>query len=307
MISPRKDFGNLSTASGLVAIVLWSTTFAFARSMSEKVGPVTSGAAVYLVGGVFCLARLAFSGRSPAEVLKVDRRYLFGCGGLFVFYTAAIYLAVGFAKNREQLLEVALINYLWPSLTVLFSLALLNKRASAWLFPGTILAITGVFLVMTQGAAISWSGWRDHLRQNPTAYALALCAAVAWGLYSNLARRWSEEGSRGAVELFVPVTGLILLVLRLAVDEPSYWNLRVVGEATGLGVVTTLGYILWDLAMRKGNLLLVAACSYFTPLLSSIVSSVYLGVAPGPKLWIGCLLLVGGSLMTWYSVSVART
>ena len=75
---------------------------------------------------------------------------------MFIFYTAAIYLAVGLAKDREQLLEIALVNYLWPALTVLFSLPLLKKRASLWLVPGTALALTGVFLVMTQGAHVSW-------------------------------------------------------------------------------------------------------------------------------------------------------
>ena len=75
------------------------------------------------------------------------------------------------------------------------------------------------------------------------------------------------------------------------------------GEASGLAVVTTLAYFLWDVSMRKGNLLLVVACSYFTPMLSTLVSCVYLRLSPSPRLWIGCLLLVCGSLITWLSVS----
>ena len=139
----RRNPGNLSTGSGLGAILLWSTTFAFARSLSEQVGPLTAGAAVYLIGGAFCLVRLVWSAKTVAQFLKLARPYLLGCGFLFVFYTAAIYLAVGLAKDREQLLEIALVNYLWPALTVLFSLPLLKKRASLWLVPGTVLALTG--------------------------------------------------------------------------------------------------------------------------------------------------------------------
>jgi drug/metabolite transporter (DMT)-like permease len=55
--------------------------------------------------------------------------------------------------------------------------------------------------------------------------------------------------------------------------------------------------------MREGNLLFVAACSYFTPLLSTFVSCLYLQVTPGWRLWIGCLAIVGGSLLTWLSLS----
>ena len=294
---------DLNTASGLGAILLWSATFAFARSLSEQVGPLTAGAAAYLIGGSFCLLRLASSSAPLNRFLRIPRLYLFGCGSLFVCYTAAIYLAVGLAGSREQLLEIALVNYLWPAMTVLCSLLLLKKRSNCWLVHGTALALIGVFLVMTQGSKVSWNSLTEHLRNNPVAYALALAAAISWALYSNLTRRWSGPESDGAVELFIPATGLVLLALRLLTTEPTHWSLRAVGEASGLAVVTTLAYFLWDVSMRKGNLLLVVACSYFTPMLSTLVSCVYLRLSPSPRLWIGCLLLVSGSLMTWRSVS----
>jgi drug/metabolite transporter (DMT)-like permease len=302
----RRNLGNLSTGSGLGAILLWSTTFAFARSLSERIVPLTAGAAAYLIGGSFCMLRLASSQKRFRQIVKLPRLYLLGCGSLFVFYTAALYVAVGLAKDREQLLEIALMNYLWPALTILFSLPLLKKRASLWLIPGTALALTGVFLVTTQGARFSWMSWRGAVQNNPAAYALALAAAITWALYSNLTRRWSGPQSDGAVELFVPATGIVLLALRLMATEPTAWSLRVMAEASGLAVVTSLAYILWDLAMRKGNLLLVVACSYFTPLLSTGVSCLYLKVSPDPKLWIGCALLISGSLVTWRSVSDPR-
>jgi hypothetical protein len=99
---------DLSTGSGLGAIILWSATFAFARNLSEKVGPLTGGAAVYLIGGSFCLLRLASSSAPWHRLLQLPPLYLFGCGSLFVFYTAVLYLAVGLAKKREQLLGIAL-------------------------------------------------------------------------------------------------------------------------------------------------------------------------------------------------------
>jgi drug/metabolite transporter (DMT)-like permease len=255
-----------------------------------------------LVGGIFCLARLVLSSGGVAQALRLPRRYLLGCGFLFVFYSAAIYLAVGLSRDRKQLLEIALLNYLWPALTILLSLPLLKKRASAWLLPGTALALAGVFLVMTQDTAISWAAWREHLQASPAACALAVAAAVSWGLYSNLARRWAPPESNGAVELFIPATGLVLLALRFVVDESTHWNLQALGEALGLAAVTSLGYVLWETAMRRGNLLLVAACSYLTPLFSTFVSCLYLNVPPGPKLWIGCLLLVAGSFISWRAV-----
>ena len=298
---PNRD--PLSTGSGLGAILLWSATFAFARSLSEQVGPLTAGAAAYLIGGGFCLARRWWSGKTLNDFLKLPPPYLLGCGSLFVLYTAFIYSAVGLAKDREQVLEIALLNYLWPALTLLFSLPLLKHRASLWLLPGTGLALSGVFLVMTQDARVSWPSFRQHLEGNPAAYVLALAAAISWGLYSNLTRRWAAPDSDGAVELFMPATGLVLLAMRLLVREPAAWSWSAAGEVCALAAITTSAYILWDVSMRKGNLLLVVAASYFTPLLSTLVSCAYLKVSPSPKLWIGCLLLVAGSLVSWRSVS----
>lgn len=292
-----------NTAGGLVAILLWSASFALARSLAERVGPLTAAASVYLIGGAICFLRRGWRRTGRDDRGKLSRRYLFGCGFLFVLYTALIYLAVGLAKDREQVLEVALVNYLWPAGTILFSLPLLRHRARLLLLPGTALALAGVFLVMTQGTRVSWSAFVDHLRGNPAAYLCALVAAIAWALYSNLTRRWTERGDRGAVEWFILATGVVLLLMRLLAGERSTWSAPALGEAILLGAITALAYALWDGAMRRGNLLLVVACSYGTPLLSTLVSCAYLKVAPGPRLWIGCLVLVAGSLISWRSVS----
>ena len=295
---------NLSTAAGLGALVLWSTTFALARSLSERVGPLTAGASVYLIGGLVCLLRLLAKPSSASGRLKqLPRTYLVGCGGLFIFYTAAIYGAVGWAKSREQLLEIALVNYLWPALTVLGSLLLLTKRASVWLAPGTLLGITGVFLVLTQSSSVSWAALTDHLQTNPAAYGLALAAAISWALYSNLARRWSGPETGGAVDLFIPATGIVLLGLRLLATESTHWSARAALEASALAAFTTVAYILWDLSMRRGNLILVVACSYLTPLLSTLVSGIYLGASLNAQLTLGCLLLMCGSFVSFCSVS----
>ena len=301
----ERNSGNLnwSTGGGLAAIVLWSMTIAVARSLSEQTGPLTAGACVYLISGALCLLWLAWLGTPLRRLRMLSRRYVFGCGFLFVLYTVLVYLAIGSATDRQQVLEIGLVNYLWPVATILLSLVLLNERASVLLVPGTVLALAGEFLVITQGAPVSWHSVGGHLQANPVPYALAFVAAVSWALYSTLTRRWSQPETDGAVALFIPAAGLMLLLIRFFVKESPAWSIRAAGEAVVLATLTVLAYALWDAAMRKGNLLLVAACSYFTPLLSTLVSCVYLRVAPGWRLWVGCLVLVTGSLLTWLSVS----
>lgn len=196
-----------------------------------------------------------------------------------------------------------MLNYLWPTLTILFSLVLLNKKAGLLLLPGTLVGLSGVVLVLTQGTSISWQSFSRNLGSNPVAYTLGLTAAVSWALYSNLTRRWAGDEKTGAVDLFLPATGIVLLMIHLLVKEHGSWNTKAVVEVGFLGIVTWLEYKLWDIAMRKGDVVLVAACSYLTPFLSTLVSCVYLKVKADVGLWIGCILIVAGSLLTWVSVS----
>jgi drug/metabolite transporter (DMT)-like permease len=292
----------LATAGGFCALLLWSTTIALARGLSEQVGPVTAAAAVFIVSSIGALAALLRSGGKRREILRLPISYLVGCGALFTGYMLLLFLAVGLADGRQQVLEVGLVNYLWPAFTLLLSLPLLKKRASWILLPATLLALAGLVLVVTQGAPLSWRSLAGNLAGNPAVYALALSAALSWALYSNLTRKWAGGREQGAVTLFLPVTALALILICLVLDEPREWSGRALAEALFLGAATYVAYALWDNAMRRGNVVLVAAASYLTPLISTIVSCLYLAVVPGARLWVGCVVLILGSALSWLSV-----
>ena len=291
-----------ATLGGLGAILLWSMTVAVVRSLSEQVGPVTAAASVYSVGGAVALFSILRNNSRRRKILKLPLKYMFGCGSLFVVYMLFMFLAVGRANTHQQVLEVGLLNYLWPVLTLLLSLLLLGRKANWVLFPGTLLAITGIVMVILQETPLSIHSLFQNLADNPTAYSLALAAAVSWALYSSLTRKWAGGQNEGAVAIFLPVTAVILLLSCCFIKEARHWNIRSLAEAFFLGVATYCAYVLWDNAMRKGNIITVTAVSYLTPLLSTIVSCLYLSVVPGTKLWIGCIMLVLGSLLSWKSV-----
>jgi drug/metabolite transporter (DMT)-like permease len=301
--SPKFD---RNTLAGLAAILLWSTTIAVVRSLSEQVGGLPAATAVYLIGGLFCLLRLGWRGEGMKTFRRLPLRYLVGCGLLFLSYMLVLYLAVGLARSRQQVLEVGLLNYLWPILTIVFSLFFLNKKASPLLLPGALLAMAGILFIIGQELSISWASFTGNFAGNPLAYSLGLAAAIFWALYSNLTRRWAG-GSGGGVELFIPATGVLLLTFRFFYPEAGFWTVRAGFEAVFLGIVTVVAYILWDQAMRKGDIVLVAAFSYLTPLFSTIVSCLYLGVSAGLSLWVGCVMVIAGSILSWASISEPKT
>jgi drug/metabolite transporter (DMT)-like permease len=298
---------SFATAGGFVAILLWSMTVALVRSLTEQLGAITAATSAFSVSGVLALASLACRPEKRQLIGRLPRTYLVGCGTLFISYIFLLFFAIDWAENRQQVIEVGLLNYLWPALTVVLSLVLLGKKASWVLLPGTLLAITGVFLVVTHGSSVSWQSFSQNLTSNPAAFSLALAAALFWALYSNLTHKWAGGRKEGGVTLFLPVTAVVLLLFSCSIDEPRIWDRRAVVEAFALGTATYSAYLLWDTAMRRGNVVIVVAASYLTPLFSTIVSCLYLAVVPQPRLWAGCGVLALGSLLSWKSVSNASS
>ncbi|MCV5856391.1 EamA family transporter, partial [Escherichia coli] len=48
-------------------------------------------------------------------------KYLIVGGAMFVCYEIFLALALGYSNSRAQAIEVSIVNYLWPALTVLFA------------------------------------------------------------------------------------------------------------------------------------------------------------------------------------------
>jgi len=287
----------LNTALGIVAIILWSTTIAFNRSLTEQLGAFTSASLIYLLAGILGCGYQGLTGNIKDTVKSLAPRYVLSCGGLFVLYQLCLYTALELTGSRTQVLEVGLIHYLWPMLTLLFSIPILHMRAKVFVLPGAVIATAGVVLAMTQNQPISWQSFVGNVTQNGTPYLIGATAAASWALYSALSRKWGGNAQGGAVFIFMLVTGIALGLARFFRPELARWTGRAVFELLFMGVGSYLAYTFWDRAMRKGDMILVASCSYFTPLLSTVVSSLYLGIATGVKLWAGCACIIVGAII----------
>lgn len=286
------------TLIGILAVVCWSSSIAVGRSITEALGPFTTTATVSLLGGI-CSAIFGYYryGSFP-NVRNFSAKYFFGCGVLFVLYQATLYVAIGNAINRNQLLEIGLLNYLWPVLTILFSVPILRHRANLFIIPGATIAFLGIALVITQGKEFSFFGFIENIASNPLSYCLAFIAAVTWALYSNLSKLWGAEGKQGAVPIFLILNGLVLFTVSIAIAEQSTWSSKTIAEVSYMVLVSTCGYMFWEIGLRRGNFVIVSISSYFTPLLSTIISCLYLGSQATAQLWTGCAALIVGAYLS---------
>ncbi len=292
------------TVLGAFAILFWGSNIAVARTLCETLGTVTTAACVYGLSGSLSFVYFSFHPKGLRRFVHLPRRYILGCGGIFVVYAVCLYLAVGLATGRQQVIEVSIINYLWPTLTLALSVPILRKRARPLLILGMALAMGGIVLAMTGGSSYSWQELAQNLRANAIPYCFAFLAAVTWGLYSNLIRRWQGDEDAWATPVFLLASAGALALVRLVVPEETTWTPRAFAELAYMSVFPTLlAYTFWDAAMRRGNTTLVVSLSYFTPILSILISSIHMDIHIGYALWVACALVTCGAIICNRSVT----
>ncbi|MBA0178989.1 aromatic amino acid DMT transporter YddG [Pectobacterium carotovorum] len=284
-----------ATLTGLLAIVLWSTSVGLIRSLTEALGPIGGAAMIYSTS-TLCL--LAFYGLPRIKTLP--RIYLFAGGAMFVCYEIFLSLSIGLADSRMQAIEIGMINYLWPSLTILFSLFINQQKSRFLLWPGLALALGGIVWIM-KGES-DWTPellWNNVLA-NPLAYSLAFSAALTWALYCNITKRYGQ--GKSGVSLFFLITALILWT-QYSFSGESAISLTLPSslQLIFMGASTALAYSAWNAGIQHGNLTLLATASYFTPVLSTLLAALWLNITPAMSFWQGVAMVTAGSLLCWYA------
>jgi drug/metabolite transporter (DMT)-like permease len=273
---------NAPTLCGVGAILLWAF-LALCATQLARLPPVQITALGFTVAAVLSTTIVA-ARRRLAQLRQPPRAWALGLCGLAGYHV--VYFA---AFAAAPAVEVNLVTYLWPLLIVLFSAPLLGTRLTLPHLAGALMAFTGCLLAIG-GAA----------RFDPAhafGYALGLCAAVIWSLYSVLSRRLAEVPS-DAVAGFCAGTALVTFVLHIGIEtwvtpSPTEWIVLLALGAGPLGAA----FFLWDVGMKRGDVRLIGTLAYATPVLSTLVLMLS-GVTPFAwTIVLAALLVAGGGLL----------
>jgi len=285
-----------ATGIGSLAILLWSAA-ALLTTLGSGLPPFQLVASTF---GLAFLTGTAVGLVRGRDVIGAMRQpwpvWLVGVAGLFgyhAFYFLAFHLAPGAA------VEVNLLNYLWPLFIVLFSTLLPGERLKAGHVLGALCGLAGTALIIGgRGGGVSLDG------ANLPAYAAAFAAAVIWGAYSVLSRRFGNVPTE-AVGGFCLVTALLGLACHLAFETtvvPQGWTWLAL-LALGIGP-DGLAFFLWDHGMKRGDIRALGVLSYAVPPASTLLLILFEQAAGGWTVWAACALIGGGALLaSWDMLS----
>ncbi len=242
-----------------------------------------------LVGLVYARA----TGEPVLRILSDMPRgaWALGIYGLLLFHACYFY-----ALQNAAPIEVSLIVYLWPLLIVLAS-GLLPVRLGGrglkwWHIVGALLAFAGTILILLGASA------RPDFGGSASGYLAAIAAALIWSSYSVASRLYQNVPS-SAVIGSCAATAIGSAVLHFAL-ETTVWPTNTTAwlAILGLGLRPVgLAFYVWDRGMKHGNLQLLGAASYATPLLSTVImAALGLGQATS-TLWIAAVLVTAGALI----------
>lgn len=253
-----------ATLIGLLAVLLWSLIVGLIRGVSESFGAVGGAALIYSVASLILWVSVGFP-----KVQEFPRRYLVWGSLLFVLYELCLALSIGYASHARQAIEVGMVNYLWPTLTIVFAI-LFNRQKTTWLIvPGFVLSMLGVAWVLGSDQGLDLPGMWVNIQENPRSYGLALLGALIWAAYCTVTTRIAQ--GKNGITLFFMLVAIAL------------WGMYAVGEQPAMHFnVGSLVYLVFAaIAMGFGY----AALLLRTPLSWSF--------------WQGAAMVCVGSVLCW--------
>lgn len=292
---------NKATLTGLLAVLLWSSIVGLIRSVSDHLGATGGAALMYSVASVLLLLSV---GRP--RLRDFPRRYLAWGSLLFVTYELCLSLSIGYANTARQAIEVGMVNYLWPTFTIVAAILCNRQKANLLIVPGFVLSIVGICRVLGGAQGFDAAGMLVNVRDNPLSYGLAFAGALIWAAYCTVTARIAD--GKNGVTLFFILVALTLWIkyllqggghMAFSVDAVVYLLLA----AAAMG----FGYGAWNVGILHGNVTILAGASYFIPVLSAALSTLLLHTPLPLAFWQGAAMVCGGAILCWLATRTGHT
>ena len=274
-----------ATLVGLTAILMWSLLSVLTVA-TGKIPAFQLAAMTFAIGAALAFASFLFRPSAFVALKQPVVAWVVGVGGLFGYH-ALYFLALRFAPPAEA----GLLNYLWPLLIVLFSSLLPGERLASHHIIGAVLGLAGTVLLLAGNIGGFAPGQVPGL-------AAAFVAAFVWAAYSVMSRKLKAVPT-DAVAGFCLATALLAALVHLMV-ETTVWP-ETLGQwlaiiALGVGPVGA-AFFVWDIGMKRGDIRVLGAASYATPLLSTLFLILAGFAQPTATIAIAAALIAGGGLI----------
>lgn len=284
-----------ATWIGMTAIILWSFIVALIKAISFFFGPIAGAALMYSLASIILLFSFGWTSLKAFPI-----QYLIWGSLLFVSYEICLALSIGYTKTNHQAIEVGLVNYLWPTMTILFAVIFNHQKVNWLIIPGLCLSLLGISWVLGGEQGLNLQNILLNIQSNPLSYILAALGVLFWAAYCTITTRLAD-GKNGVTLFFILVSIALWVKWYLAGDYNLHFELAALPYLLFAAFAMSISYGAWNIGIMHGNVTLLAASSYFVPVLSTLVSVFMLNTTLSFSFWQGALMVCFGALLCWLS------
>ena len=298
VMKPRLKYHLLT----LAVVAVWGVTFVCTK--------VLIGAGMHPVAIFFIRFVLAYAGIWVYILLgRKDRKLWYGWKEELIFLLLGItggslyFLTENTALAHTQAANVAFLVCSAPLITAIFTLivkrlwkgrfadGLEDVRLGLPLIGGTILALTGMAMVVFDGARLQLSVKGDLL---------AIGAALCWAVYSIFMGQMTREYGAVTTTRKVFFYGLLTIIPFIG-GVSECFSPAVLGQTEVwsnllfLGLIASLiCFIAWNYVMEKLGNVTSTNYVYLNPVFTLLTAMVFLGERMSPLAAVGCVAILAG-------------
>lgn len=278
----------------IVTMLIWGATasvaaFLFQQGLTpEEVATmdiIMAFAAMLGLSLAFPASRASYRRYHWRQIPKLVLLSLLG----ICLYNYLLFKAYG--SDPENVPPYAIVNYMWPLTTILFGVLILREKPTVYTWIGGVVGFLGFLLIQfgkafaAEGVQTAWSGGDlggtavEIVRATfgdakAVGCLLAFIAAVMWGIFGPLGKKWAQEHQWDPLSSMTIYTG-IGLVLALAVFGPGIrWDFafgrwEFVAAFVWAGMMAHgLANVLWLRTIAVGGAGRTGVVAYLTPVLA---------------------------------------
>lgn len=285
---------------GIFAIIVWSLSPTMAGLLEYNTNYFTIVFFMILfsfltIGVIIFAPILSFIKVSKEEFIQefneIDRlgKIYLCCSGIFI---AFYYLCFYYSLHNGPRIEMNIINYLWPIITMILSVYVFKNKSEKLSFYQWLLVVVsfiGSVYIAFDNSILFFGNGLDFT------YLISFGAAISAGLYLNFNMKLNKYFTSSLYIYFVAlIASLVTLLLFYLLVKPKL----IINSETIIGIlfisiiIFVGGQITWAEALRHSNSIIVASLSYFTPILSASFLNFFLGDKLSTRLVFGATMII---------------
>jgi drug/metabolite transporter (DMT)-like permease len=253
----------------------------------SSVPPFELSAIRFALAGLLMLG-IARAVRAPLGLSHWPLLVVAGFFGIFA-YNALVFFGLTISPASDGALIVPTIN---PVLTVVFA-TVIGERVTWNKIAGLALATLGAVMVIAAATGLTFTGERL------TADLLYLGGAAMWSMFATLGGITTRHGSPLGVTAIACLAGAAMLfplgfLEHGYADVPS-WSIGAWADIAYLVIfATTVGFVLFFLAVRRYGAGMASMVSYLVPIFALVQAVTILGEQPAPLEIVGGAVILAG-------------